>query len=110
MKKDFTEKSKFPLVMMEREYLKAWKIFKEQSEQFFPIIEDLVNSKGQGDAEGSLYALQGLNSIRFDAPQLREKIVDNALKAIDTAKVSQEAIIEGLKGLALSSSKISQQD
>ena len=48
---------KFPYVMMEREYLKAWKIFKEESAQFYPVIEDLVNTRAAEDIEGQLYAL-----------------------------------------------------
>lgn len=62
---------KFPYVMMEREYLRAWKIFSEESQKFYPIIEDLVATKPD-DLEGMLYALEGLNAIRYEALPLRE--------------------------------------
>ncbi|CDW84758.1 UNKNOWN [Stylonychia lemnae] len=90
-------------VLMERSYLRAWKVFSDESEKLLPYFRDLVNlDKDNLDAQ--LNGLTGLAAIRFDEPQLRKQIVQNALDLLAKNKnPSAQGIKGGLIGLAQSS-------
>ena len=51
---------------MEREYLKTWKIFKNESSKLVPIIEEFIDSD-KNDINGQLQALNALSMCRVEA-------------------------------------------
>ena len=61
-------------VMMERGYLKAWQLFKEQSLIILPRLTQLVR-EDKDSLEGQLNALSALNACRFEQSQLRGEII-----------------------------------
>ena len=57
-------------VMMERGYLKAWQLFKEQTERILPRLQDLVK-EDKHSIEGQLHALSALAACRLEQPDLK---------------------------------------
>lgn len=64
--------------MMERSYLKGWKIFAKESEQIIPYLREMIQSD-KSDLNGQLHSLNALASCKYDEPELRSQIVDNLL-------------------------------
>ena len=56
---------------MSRDYLKAWAIFDKEVEKLWPKMEEMIKNS-QEDLEGQLHALQGMSSIKVEAPKIRE--------------------------------------
>jgi hypothetical protein len=73
------EKLEYPTIMMERSYLKSWKIFTEESAKLLPYLKDLVK-QDKNNLDGQLHALNALNACKFEEPELRKQIIANALE------------------------------
>jgi hypothetical protein len=88
---------------MEREFLKAWTIFRDRSSKLFPKLEEMVHSENK-NLNGQLQSLLAINSCRMDSPALREDIVKNCLLGltVNDAVLHNEATMAGIQGLALS--------
>ena len=94
---------KAQVVFMERSYLKAWKIFSQESAKLLPSIKELVEAD-KGILGCQLQGLTALTACKFDEPELRDQIVQNCLNLMENpkVKVSVQDSLAGLMGLAQS--------
>jgi len=91
---------KSEIVMMERAYLRPWKVFKTESARILPRMADLVKEESD-KVEGQLEALRALAAIRVEAKDMRREIIGNSIRVLGKGKeVEGRAALAGLKGLA----------
>jgi hypothetical protein len=91
---------KSEIVMMERAYLRPWKLFKTESERILPRMADLVKEESD-KVEGQLEALRALAAMRVEAKDIRREIIGNSIRGLGKGKeVEGRTALAGLKGLA----------
>ena len=89
---------------MERSYLNAWTRFSELTKTMIPKIEMLL-AKNPNDFNGLVSALRGLSACKYEAQDLRNKLVEMANKVVaandhKNQTIYTQALVDGLVGLS----------
>ena len=78
---------------MERGYLRAWQQFKENADRITPRLAQLVK-EDKDHIEGQLIALAALSACKLDSSTLRNEIVENVLRLLNSTElISSQAEI-----------------
>ncbi len=72
---------KSEIVMMERAYLRPWKLFKTESARILPRMADLIKEESE-NVEGQLEALRALAAMRVEANEMRRDIIGNSNRVL----------------------------
>lgn len=90
---------------METAYLNNWTAFESKTSGMLPQIKKLVYDN-KHDTVGQLKALRALSAIKQDALGVRERILLNLRENFCSGKIPQDALVDGLVGLADSSTRM----
>ena len=84
---------------MERTYLNGWTTFMERTTQVPEQFSAILDSNRQV-THGDIYsAMRGLNTCRFEATELRDRLSERWEKQ-SSKEASPQALVDGAMGLA----------
>lgn len=88
---------------MERDYLKAWKIYDDEIRKITPRLVAMIKENSH-DILGQFQGFLGLSMARVEEPELRKLMAKRFIEGVQNSKQIRfkiQPLIDGLEGLAL---------